>query len=175
MKRSLFTTALLLFFAFGAYAQHVQGDINANVGLGIAPVFGVGKVKLPPVGVSVEYGIQDDISVGGYLGFSQYGEEFQGGKWRYSYIIIGPRASYHLSNLLKAPEELDLYAGVFLGYLVGTSRWDGDGPEIGKSKVGGLGWSGHLGARYAIQENLSVFGEVGYGISVLQIGVSFKL
>ena len=157
-------------------AQHSLGDFNLNLGIGLRPTFGNGTSVLPPIGASGEYGIQDDLSVGGYIAYATYKENYQTlGKFRYSYIIIGPRASYHLGNLLKTPKELDPYVGAFLGYTIGSTKWDGAGNIPTTSSIGGLGWSGHIGARYQVSDNLRLFGELGYGISVLQVGVSLKM
>ncbi|MBK6948331.1 MAG: outer membrane beta-barrel protein [Haliscomenobacter sp.] len=177
MKKLLFLFVLFLTFSQATFAQHAKGDFNLNIGIGLLPVFGTGNAVLPPIGASGEYGITDDISVGGYLAFATYKEDFEffNGKWKYSYIIIGPRASYHLGNVLDLPDAWDPYAGAFLGYTIGSSKWDGDGTVPTSTSIGGFGWSGHLGTRYQVSDNLRLFGELGYGISVLQLGISLKL
>lgn len=176
MKKYFFVLSLFLVFSQTGFAQHAEGDFNLNIGIGLLPVFGVGNALLPPIGASGEYGITDDISVGGYLAYATYRDKYDfggiNGKWTYSYIIIGPRASYHLGNVLKTPDEWDPYAGVFLGYTIGSSKWTGDATVPRSTSVGGFGWSGHIGTRYNVSDNLRVFGELGYGISVIQLGIS---
>lgn len=176
MKNAILIFALLLSTHVMLNAQHAQGDFNLNLGVGLLPTFGNGSAVLPPVGASGEYGIQDDLSIGGYIAYSTYKENFQTlGKFRYSYIIIGPRASYHLGNVLKTPKEVDPYVGAFLGYTIGSTKWDGAGTIPATSSIGGLGWSGHIGARFQVSDNLRLFGELGYGIAILQAGISLKI
>jgi hypothetical protein len=175
MKNIALAVVLLLTAAATLSGQHREGDFNLNLGIGLFPTFGSGNAVLPPVGASGEYGINDDLSVGGYLAISTYKENFSGGTFRYSYILVGPRASYHLGNLLGTPRAFDPYAGVFLGYRIGSTQWDGPGIIPTSSSVSGTGWSLHLGTRYQLNERLRLFGELGYGVSILQAGISWNL
>ena len=149
------------------YAQHSQGDINLSVGLGIAPTYGVSGGL--PISLSGELGITNDISVGGYLSFSTASKSFLGGKWNYSFFILGTRGSYHFLQ----SEKLDPYAGLMLGYIIASSNWTGDDVSFNDSSAtSGVGWSLYGGARYKINDKISAFGELGYGTSVLRIGIN---
>ncbi len=65
-------------------------DINAGIGLGTT-LTGTGI----PISASLGYGINENISVGGYLGFAQTKEDFGSGTWTYTNFIIGARGAYH--------------------------------------------------------------------------------
>ena len=43
------------------------------------------------------------------------------------------------------------------------------------TSVGGLVYAGFIGARYYFTPKLAAMAELGYGIAILNIGVSFKL
>src|ERR1051326_4286355 len=52
-----------------------QLDLNLGVGLGNTYISGVYSSATPPISLSVETGITDDISLGGYLAYA--GAKFQ--------------------------------------------------------------------------------------------------
>ena len=59
-----------------------------------------------------------------------------------------------------------------LGYNIVSAKVTGLGAAASSS---GLAYSGFVGGRYYFSEKLAAFAEIGYGISVLTFGVSFKL
>ena len=183
MKLSIrvFVTAICLSFAFAATAQITSGnphfkkgdvDINAGIGL-LKTYYSSTSTVMPPISVSGEYGVSDKISVGGFIGFSTAKEEWLGGQIDYSFLIIGARGSYHLTIW----DKMDTYAGLMLGYNKVSADYDNtvDGIFDFDVAASGVALSAYIGGRYPIKENLSVYGEIGYGISVLNLGVSFKL
>lgn len=181
MKKFIFTLTICL--GLGATTTlkaqlHQQGDINVNVGLGLLSFYNyAGTLDLPPIGGSVEYGVTDEISVGAYLAFSRssWSYPYIGGeaRWSYTYLIVGPRGSYHFD--VPELEKLDLYAGAFLGATISTVTWKGTGTQPDADSYGGLTYALFGGARYFFSENLGAFGEVGYGLTLLNVGVCFHL
>ncbi len=125
-----------------------------------------------PIGLSADYGITDNISLGAYAGYASTTEEFGGfGKWKYTYIIVGARGAYHF----QLADKFDTYAGVLLGYNAASVTWDGSSAFSGISPTaGGLAWSGFLGGRYRFSESIGAFAELGYGIAIVQAGINFK-
>ncbi|HMQ50030.1 MAG TPA: outer membrane beta-barrel protein [Saprospiraceae bacterium] len=181
MKKFIFTLTICLSLAAATTLNaqlHVQGDINVNAGIGLLSFYNfAGTLDLPPIGGSVEYGVTDEISVGAYLAFSRstWSYAYLGGeaRWAYTYLIVGPRASYHFN--LPELEELDLYAGAFLGATISSSTWKGTGSQPDVDTYGGLTYALFGGARYFFSENLGAFGEVGYGLSLLTVGICLHL
>ncbi len=175
------SVALLTVSFASANAQAYQeGDKMLNIGLGIGSNLGGSGYTntIPPIGASLEVGITDQISVGGFAGiagssykFPTFGGEY---KFSYSYITFGARGSYHFAT----SEKLDPYAGLMLGYNVATvtvkEPANYTGPTISAASDGGVLVGGHVGARYYFNEKVAGFGEVGYGISFLTLGASFK-
>ena len=174
-------------FSIGVNAQNTfsKGDKVVNLGIGIGSTLGGSgyKTSIPPLSGSFELGIVDNLfndksslGVGGYLGYSankwshSYGGESYG--WKYSYIILGARGSFHYQLV----DKLDTYAGIMLGYNISSSKAFGDwGYETGTaSSYGGFIFSPYIGGRYYFTGNMAAFAELGYGIAYLQLGVSFK-
>ena len=198
MKNNHFVKVLLVFmfctvFSAGINAQNTfsQGDNNINLGIGIGSTLGGHGYKstLPTLSISYERGIIDELfddksslGIGGYFGYATNKYEWPNatGKnkygFNYSYIIIGARGALHYQLL----DKLDTYGGVFMGFNIirhdTYGKWDDTfitqptAPATGNA----LGWSIFVGARYYFHENIAAFAEFGYGISILQLGISLK-
>ena len=158
-------------FASGQ-ARYAKGDALLNVGLGLGYYYASGV----PLLASAEFAVTDVISVGPYLGFTSHTRRWgTGTDWRYTFFDIGVRGSYHFSELFEIRnEQVDVYGGLFLGYLI--SNYSGD-PIFGTydpyPDVFRLGL--HVGARYFFSEKVAGYGELGYGVAPLALGVTFKL
>jgi outer membrane protein W len=174
-------TALLVAVAAGctltANAQaYEQGSKQLNVGIGLGSTLtGSGlKSTIPPIGLSFEYGLKEKISVGGYLGYAGASQETFGWKWTYTYIVVGARGSYHFATT----DKLDPYVGVLLGYNAASVKAEKPagytGPDLPSASAGGVIVGGHLGARYMFSDKIGAFGELGYGIAYLQLGLTAK-
>ncbi len=172
-----------------AFAQNFsEGDKVANFGLGVAGASykPVGKSTIPPIQASVEYFVKDNISVGGFLGYTSYKESggfsspsFGGFDSRFevksSYILLGALGNYHFYD----EDKLNAYGGLSLGYALANSSVTYSDPSFptiavktgGSSFIYGL----QVGGRYFFTDKLAANVELGYGVSVLKIGVSYKL
>lgn len=169
------------------HAQQFQNSttvLNAGIGFG-GTLDGWGN-QSPSLSASIEKGFWDIsgpgvISLGAYLGtqtsrYNDYWGSYYSQRWRYT--IIGARGAYHYNGFSNIP-ELDLYAGAMLSYnILSYSYTDANGNRYkarGANWNSGLGLTGFLGGRWFFKDNLAAYAEVGYGISALSIGVSFKL
>lgn len=163
---------------------HVSGEkvLNLGIGLGNALYSGTGYTsQMPPLSVSYEVGIADDfldintssLSVGGYLGFATSKWEYAGWGYRYSNIIIGPRASLHYPLV----DKLDTYAGLLLGYNIVSAKEIGDIDPMYNYDItsSGLIFNIYVGGRYYLSDNFAIMAELGYGIAYLNLGVALKL
>lgn len=161
--------------------NYEQGSKLLNVGIGLGSTFTAAGLNstLPPIGLSLEYGLTDKISVGGYLGYAGASQEvptfFGTWKWNYSYIIVGARGSYHFD---LGVDKLDPYIGALVGYNVASVTSEKPagytGPELTGAAAGGVVIGGHLGARYMFTEKIGAFAELGYGVAYLQLGLAAK-
>lgn len=167
-------------------AQNVfsKGDKIVNVGIGLGSYYGGDgySSSIPPISASFEKGIVDglldgkaSIGVGGYLAYTAnkweatYGGSTYG--YKYSYFVLGARGAFHYQFV----DKLDTYAGLMLGYNVVGSSSFGNGSGSSSPTASGFGYSAFLGARYHFSDKLAAFAEIGYGISALELGISFRL
>ncbi len=189
--KKLFITAIV-FLCLGINSTNAQeptfvkGDkvLNASIGLGSVLYSGLGySTKVPPISASLEVGvvenfIVDDLTlgIGGYVGYSKYQWTYNQYNWGWSYtnLIVGGRAAVHYPLF----EKLDTYAGVLAGVRIVTDK------EFGNNNLGysytsnggsGIAWSTYIGGRYYFTNRVALLGEIGYGISYLNIGLALKL
>lgn len=191
----LFTLAVACLSSFSARAQYAQGDITANLGISLGLIgyggFGYytgGATGFLPLSASVEYSVNDQFAIGGYLGY--YGRSYKyninNGAYRdrWSITTFGVRGSYHatplLNDLLDAnmdEEKWDIYASVLLGYEVYSWRYgyEGAGFMRDNASSGALDFGTIVGARYFFNPKFGAFAELGRGsYGLLTIGVTGK-
>lgn len=175
------TTKKLLAFAAlcvagltaNAQAWGEQKVVSIGAGFaGSAFVVSGSDATLPPIQVQVEFptSIADGkVGIGGLLGYA--GSEIDAGffKATYSYILLGARGNYHFMNT----DNIDLYGGLTLGYNVASVKVE---PSTFKAaSAGGVLWGLSAGGRYYFNEKIAANAELGYGISILTVGLSVKL
>lgn len=178
-KLNLFIVAIVTSIGISAQS-YSEGDNLINFGVGIGASFATGTSTIPPISASFEHGFTDKISAGGLIGYSGSKDELPsfGGTYtfRYSYIIIGARGSYHFYST----DKIDAYGGALLGFNIASSSVKYDGPTTATpapavASAGGFTYGLHVGARYYFNEKFGAFGELGYGIAYLTLGVTMKL
>ncbi len=184
-KISLLIISTILSVAFlQAQTPFSKGDKIVSVGLGLGTYGVSGKTTFPPTSVSFDYGVKNNLfdaksslSVGGYLGYyaskSSYTYLNDVYGWRYSNILLGARGAIHYDFIPK----LDTYAGLLLGYdIASVSSYGTHQPNNTYSESsGGFIHSIFVGGRYYFTNKIAAFGEIGYGLSAIELGVSFKL
>ncbi len=169
-----------------AHAQRFTPHADINFGIGILPTFvkDHGKAKVLPLSLSADYKFTEHFSLGLAASYSvtESGmQEFQDGstaQWRNYFSMATLRAAAH-SRLLN--DCWNIYGGLNLGYT--NSKIDMMHGEAEKVKTErGIGRKGNnflytafLGARCAIGQNIGLFGEVGFGVSLAKVGVSVRL
>lgn len=177
MKKIIFTIAIA--FGLTASAQtYDEGDNLLNIGIGLGSAFKTGTTSLPPISASFEHGFTDKISAGGIIAYTGSKEEISFGTttytFKYSYLIIGARGSYHFYNT----DKLDAYGGLMLGYNIANSKVEVTGPSgvfnPQPASVGGVAYGFHLGGRYYFNDKVAAFAELGYGLAILNVGITMK-
>ena len=172
MKRVVMILMLVAVSELAFGQAHTAGTKNLNVGVGLGNVIATGDGLVPPIGASFEVGIKDNISVGGYFGYTASEQQIGVGSWKYTYMIVGARGAYHRDFLDN--DKLDTYGGLLLGYNIASVKWEDNG-NLATPSAGGFTYSFFIGGRYAFTDSLGAFAELGYGISWLQLGVNLKL
>ncbi len=161
-------------------AQVDEGQIDLNLGIGFVTFGATGDVGFPPFSISGDYAIKDNITVGALVGYYSSSEEIPsfGGTYtfNYTYTIFGVRGTYHLELI----DNVDTYGGLLLGYNAASSSVeapDGANPNFTPpaAEVGGVALGAFIGGRYHFTDNLGAFLELGYGISALNLGLTYKI
>jgi len=176
MKNNIFIRFLMVFlligFSWNVFAQDEAFNkddmiINAGVGLGTYISDKGLSMTVPPISASFEYGIVDlfndrgGIGVGGYAAYLL--RKSDEGNYNVGNFIIGPRGLFHYQFV----DKLDTYAGIMFGYNIVSSSYQ-------VPSASGFSSTFFLGGRYYFTNNVAVFGELGYGVSPLQLGFTFK-
>lgn len=174
MKKTITTAAMLLaillvnpFNLLAQYSGEGTIDISAGIGL-VSGLPGSGGV---PIALSGDYGLNENVSVGGVIAFASNEERYSGGiGWDRTHFIIGVTGSYHHSLV----EGVDTYGGLMLGYnSVSVSRVGSFVfPEPDNS---GLVYQIYVGGNYFFTPNFGAYAELGYGVAIINLGVTYRL
>jgi hypothetical protein len=183
MKKLLLSFLVVVFAFTQLHAQEStfkKGDKVVNLGIGIGSTWGFGlyeKTVIPAISGSFEVGIVNllndkaSIGVGGYFGFSSFKSTYSSIYYSTaSDLIIGARGAFHYALL----DKLDTYAGLILGARIESWKDHGTGYDFNHSSGSGLASSEFVGARYYFSKSFAVMGELGYGITWLNLGVALK-
>lgn len=156
-----------------------KGDkvLNAGIGVGSSYWSGYGwyTSHMPQLFANLEIGFFDDvfnldnasIGIGPYFGFrtSKY-ENY----WKDTEIVIAATGNFHYPLV----ENLDTYAGILLGYdVISTKYYDEYYGSYGH-RNSSIAHREYVGARYYFSDNFSVMAELGYGLTILNLGVALK-
>lgn len=136
-------------------------------GYGWAPVTG-------ELNVQAEWGVHQYVGVGLFAGIG--GAGYPG--WGELNIPVGAVANFHFYQLIADKtgknihaDKLDIYGGINLG--TGVGLWFNNRDYTGANA---LIWGGpHVGVRYFFKDNIAVCGELGYGKTFANAGITFKL
>lgn len=180
MKKELKSLVIALVFMAAAaptmaQVKYDKGDKLFSVGLGIGGYVdgfysydyrGAGYYYSTgygiPITASLEFFINDAISIGPYAGFAfgNHWVAFDG----------GARGSYHFSKHIPlGTDKLDLYGSVILGV---SNIWYDYAGYDDSDFAGRFGLT--AGARWYFTNSFAVNAEVGWGVTPVLAGVSFK-
>ena len=175
MKKLILTAIAALTFQL-SQAQVEEGESIINLGVGLSPTFysedGF-EAGLPPIEASYEYMLKEKISIGGFAGFSTAEFRVNGFDFGfdYTYILAGVLGNYHFVN----SEKFNAYGGIKLGYNNVSVKEVGTAGNGFVADGSGILYGAQLGARYWASGSIGINAEVGYGISLLRAGITFKL
>ena len=164
MKKYLLIISLAFSSILSAQSPIEVGQMQFNGGFGFSN-YGL------PVYVGLDYGLMDDISIGGEFSFRSYSDNIFGSKYKHTIIGISANGNYHFNTLLDLESKYDVYAGLNIGFYVWSSS--NNYPGGGAS---GLGLGLQIGGRYYFTENWGVNLEIGGGNAASggKIGVSYR-
>ncbi len=196
MKNLKYILTLALFIFLGQTSVNAQsyskkykgfeaGHFEIGAGIGLVPTFTTRYVhtKVPPVNMNISYRVKKHFSLGVNAGFTT--THFYSDKPINKVIpreidseifMVGFRAAGHYNM-----DDLDFYGGGMIGYTVANLDTDIDRrllaenvetEDLGKSQVT---YSGFMGVKYLMTDNLGFYGEFGFGMSLMNVGLVFKL
>lgn len=173
--------------SYGQTGQFVKGQKDINLGVGfITPLFDISgydvKTKTPPISLTVDYGITDELSLGLYLASAKSevygtlinlntGYPYYDKQSTLSHFLVGARLLYHF----ELHPKLDTYAGGMLGYNSVNEKAEPNVQLYGDTKVKGFTYTLLAGGRYRFTEHAGAFLELGYGVTVINLGLNIKL
>lgn len=163
----VFTTHLI---AQDATFEQGQSNVHVGVGIGGGYLYGLGG-GAPSVHVTYEYGMTDNISVGGFAGFASSKWTYFGVGYKQRHLIFAGKGAYHHSFT----DKLDTYAGLMLGFQIVSLKGVGGTMPPGQDSAGWFAFSTFAGANYMFTDNLGAFAEIGYGVAILSVGLNLQL
>lgn len=128
-----------------------QGRSQLNFGVGLS-AWGV------PLYVGFDYGIHQDITLGGELSYRSYNEQWTNNTYNHNIIGFSGNANYHFNTILNLPSKWDFYAGANLAYLI----WSSPSNYAGNYHSG-LDLGGQIGTRYYLSKRVGLNLEFGGG------------
>jgi Outer membrane protein beta-barrel domain len=151
MKKSFAILFLSLITAFAVNSQSPIGNKGHqfNAGIGLSG-WGI------PLYAGLDFGIQNDITLGIEASFRSYNQNYTGSAYTSSIFGLLFNGNYHFNRILEIPDSWDLYAGLNLGYFLWSTSHDYPG-----SSASGFGLGAQFGGRYFLTKNFGLNLEVG--------------
>lgn len=191
MKKLILFASLLTLCLAQTQAQTTtfkKGDIEFASGIGLLPTFAKDNAQTitPPLSARLGLRVASNFSLSGYAAYSAYEASniaLPNGSFKdieSETFIAGLRAAVHANRM----ENWDIYGGAMFGYHMPTVRQTvGDektaggsaAPTFSRPAENSLIYSAFVGASYFPVKNVGVFAELGFGISVFNMGVHWKL
>jgi hypothetical protein len=150
------------------------GERVVFAAIGLGSVYGVyGNQSIPPLSVGVDYAYQNMLTIGGVFGYSQSTWGYLANDIRYSYMTIAARGTFHPTMFLgNLSIPLDPYGAATVGYNIVSvsSSYTGYAGGVSYPMVGLS-----IGTRYWFTSNLAAQVEIGFGLGLLNLGISYKI
>jgi outer membrane immunogenic protein len=165
IKTSLILILLINVTSTSAQNKLDKGQTQINVGLGFSN-WGV------PVFIGADWGAKVDITIGAEFSYRNFNEQFNKIQYRKNISGVLINGNYHFNTILDLPKEVDLYAGLNIGFY--SWRYDNNYSD---KRISGLGWGGQVGGRYFISKKIGINLEFGGGFALSggKLGLTFKL
>lgn len=191
--RNAMATALVLAATTISNAQSFsEGDNVLGAGVGLLGGYsvgwsGTGVSQSPAINLHFDHGMGElgagTWGLGGYVGYKTINYEskyiYYNYDYKYTYLVVGARGTWHFNDW-HGNDKLDTYGGVMLAYRSVSFTDNTDYGAYGYLNTytysgSGVGLSVFAGTRYYFSDKFGLYGELGYGISWLQLGLALKL
>lgn len=165
-----------------------KGQFDASFGAGLLPTYLMDKatVLVPPLSVGVDYRMSEKFSLGLAAGHSVSESrpittpEGILAQWTNSHFNVGLKPGVHFT----VKENWDFYGGFQIGFnyskLTGKTEIkqvsiDEINKHMGIESNISPSFFGYTGVRYVVSPKWTVNTEIGFGISLLNVGVTYLL
>ena len=143
------------------------------------------STPIPPLALTFDYRIKKNVATGIYLGYSlteatlkkeDNGKAPAEDKYvNNNFFLLGLRLEGHYIR-----GRTEFYGGAMLAYNFSDIKSNLEHyPEYTNIRVENYSdvftWTGHIGVRHLISNQLGLFAEIGYGVSLFVIGTSLKI
>lgn len=158
MKIKLSLSLMVAFCLFISSAALSAEEFNKGTQI-ITPVIGLNEFTIP-FGANFEYGITDNISIGGTGMVWLWSSDF----WSNTVISLSLDGAYHFTQVKV--EKLDLFAGAGLGFSIYSFSWKDDfnGLLDGGSGSSGLYLEPFVGARYYVSPKIGLYSRIYFDL-----------
>lgn len=158
-----------------------KGDNVVSFGLGLGRVYmnnvstlGTYSWGLPTMYAKYEYGIMDEISIGGRVGMGTGRYKYMNTRAKSFGMSMAALGYYHFNKLIPV-SKLDVYAGAGLGFVYRSYERFDSGNFLYTTNDFSVLPVFVVGARWYFTETFGVYGESGYdGLSSVNLGISLK-
>lgn len=185
IQKILVTTCVVFFILNTTIAQTAnKRQLTLQAGIGLVPTYFMdnSKTLVPPLSLTINYKINPVLSIGAFGAHSssrsansilQDGSVYnlQNDSW-----IGGLRVAAHSTTF----DNFDIYGGFSVAYQLPDVQTNVVNPgeqRIPDTRVpdNKVLYAGFIGTSAYLTENFGLFGEVGYGISLLTVGLTARL
>ena len=178
--------------SFQLNAQDFQikaGNVQLNAAVGLLPTYtaDASTTIVLPLSVSAEVFMSRNFSLGLYGGYAQYEGEYLNANagvaeyYETTTLVLALRSAVYSNDL----NGWRVYGGVAMGanlsevdknveLLTGEQIQDDELPSFSRPQKSSLLFSGFVGTRRTIDTHWSIYGELGFGISLAKVGASYK-
>ncbi len=160
-----------------------KGDLTANAGIGLLPTYfmDLNETVTPPIQLGLDYKLADALSIGAFAGYSDYkGQVIENSDGSiYTANTKSKMAGVRLAVNTINMDKWEVYGGFQLAYSLPDVEYITIEPgeqRFPRPKVReGFVYSGFVGVTGYVTERIGFFGELGYGVSLINAGVKTKL
>lgn len=192
MTKLLPLTLLCCVLSLSILNAQSPGKLIISSGIGIAPTYhgSTASTDMPAVSLQVGYEVSKKFSLSAYAGYTAASSNqklLSDGllsKVENKTTAFGLRGEFRKDMT----DRLEVYGGMVLGYKafnitefdVRTGEAverdpDAPTPYNPNAPKGQAFYSGFVGTKYFFKKNIGLFGEFGYGLSLVNLGATFKL
>lgn len=152
------------------FARFSKGENDLSIKAGIYGIFTMTPMLSPQAHFSYERCLMDGLTKKGKGSIGLGGSVGLGLVFGTLYIPITAKVSYHHQVLPK----LDLYGSTDLGVALVYACFNNDGKGFRCGVDGVFSFSAYTGANYFFTKRFALKAEVGYGYSIVNLGVNFR-